>query len=159
MVRKKPVGKEEMLLRMSGLCSRSEQCESDLRRKMQTAGLPAADIDSIVEYLRANRFLDNSRYARAFANDKVRFSSWGRRKIRMALVAKRIPGADITAALESVDAGDYAEALRRAAEAKGKGMDLADREDVARLYRHLLGRGFESDLIVGCIRRMRSGRE
>lgn len=144
---KKPPDPESLLKRMAGLCAKSEQCSFDIRTKLYKAGLPSDKREEIIEYLTANRYIDDGRFARSFASYKVRFSAWGRRKIRMALGAKRIPSNMISEALEAIDEDDYLEALRRVVEAGKKDLDPADREQRAKLYRRLLARGFESGLI------------
>ena len=144
---KKPADPEALLKRMAGLCARSEQCTFDISLKLYKAGLPKEKREGIIDYLTANRYLDDARYARSFASYKVRFSGWGRHKIRMALMAKRIPSDLIAAAFEAIDEEEYAEALKRVVESRKKDLDVSDREQRARLYRHLLSRGFESQLI------------
>lgn len=144
---KKPADPEALLKRMAGLCARSEQCTFDISTKLYKAGLQKDKREEIIEYLTENRYIDDARYARSFASYKVRFSAWGKRKIRMALAAKRIPSALITDALDNIDEEEYMKALTRVVEAKKRDADMADREQVAQLYRQLLSRGFESDLI------------
>ena len=144
---KKPADPEALLKRMAGLCARSEQCTFDIATKLYKAGLSRDKREEIIEYLTANRYLDDARFARSFASYKVRFSAWGKRKIRMALAAKRISSDLIADALDAIDETDYAAALSRVIEAKKKDMDLTDREQRAKLYRSLLSRGFESDII------------
>lgn len=144
---RKPADPEALLKRMAGLCAKSEQCSFDIDAKLFRAGLPKDKREEILEYLKANRYVDDARYARSFAGDKVRFSAWGKRKIRMALAAKRIPSELISAALEAIEVKDYEEALERLIEAGKKMADLSDRDQRARLYRRLLARGFESDII------------
>ena len=146
MIKKLP-DPEKQRLRMAGLCSRSEQCTSDIRMKLRKAGLNSAQTDDIIRYLEDLKFLSDRRYAKAFATDKVRFSSWGRHKIRTHLAAKRIPSEFISEAMEKIDAKEYAEALDKAARAKAGNLDLKEREDKMKLYRHLISRGFESGLI------------
>lgn len=146
-IKKKPADPEALLKRMAGLCARSEQCTFDIATKLYKAGLPKDRRDEIIEYLTANRYLDDSRFARVFASYKVRFSSWGKIKIKMALLAKRIPSEAIAAALEAIDENDYKEALTRVVEAKKRDIDISDREARAKLFRQLLNRGFESDMI------------
>ena len=118
--------------------------------------LTASDIRSIVNYLEENRYLDNLRFAWAYANDKVRFSAWGKYKIRLGLVAKRISTSDIREALESIDDKEYKDAILRAAKAKARSLDLTDYEDRMKLYRHLASRGFESSLISKTISALRN---
>lgn len=137
---------------MASLCARSEQCEYDIRIKLMRARLSAGAISRIIEFLKESKFLDNGRYAVAYASDKVRFSSWGKLKIRMGLRAKRISDTDIRNALESIADEDYETSLHRAIKAKVSNLDLSVREDYAKLYRALLSRGFESEVAIRGIR-------
>ena len=133
---------DSVRLRLAGLCARSEQCEYDLRRKIARAGLTAEDSDDIIGFLRRERFIDDLRFARAFARDKARFSGWGPAKIRAQLSARRIPPSVIAEALEATDTSDLHESLIKAAKAKARNLDLSSRQDQAKLCRHLIGRGF-----------------
>ena len=144
---KKPADPEALLKRMAGLCAKSEQCSFDINAKLYKAGLSKDKREEIIEYLTANRYLDDARFARSFAGYKVRFCAWGKRKIRMALIAKRIPSELISEALDAVEEQDYLDALRRVIESKKRELDITDREQRSKLYRSLLARGFESPLI------------
>lgn len=146
-MRKKTPDADALLKRMAGLCAKSEQCTFDISTKLYKAGLPREKREEIIEYLTANRYLDDQRFARSFASYKVRFSGWGRRKIRAALAAKRINSTFITEALEALDENEYVEVLRRIVENKKKELDTTVYEQRAKLFRQLLARGFESNLI------------
>ena len=148
---RKQADPEALLKRMAGLCARSEQCTYDITTKLYKAGLPREKREEIIEYLTANRYLDDARFARSFASYKVRFSAWGKKKIRMALAAKRIDSTLIIDALDAIDDEDYAEAIRRVIESKRRDYDPADREQRTKLYRSLLSRGFESDMISNAL--------
>ena len=152
---KRPVSVEAMRLRLAGLCSRTEQCSSDLRRQILRAGLTSAQAGEILSVLREGRFLDEARYAAAFASDKVRFAGWGTAKIRAALAAKHIPSDTIASALASIDRAEYIAAFKRSALAKARTLDLSDSADIQRLYRHLATRGYESSLIARAISRLK----
>ena len=156
MIRKKPLTKEAALLRMADLCARGEHCSSEIREKLRKLMISASDANGIIDYLEENRYIDNLRFAKSFARDKVRFSGWGRNKIRMALAVKRISSSDIREALEEINEEDYEEAVSRAARAKARNLDLSDYEDRAKLYRHLASRGFESAVISNAIRDLRA---
>lgn len=150
---------EGALTRMAALCSRSEMCESEIRIKLHRGGLSEDDAERVIDYLVEHRFIDNARYARAFASDKSRFSGWGRNKIRMALISKRIPERDIAAALDAIDHPQYASSLIKAARSRAAGLDLSDRADRAKLYRRLLSRGYESALVLSAIDHIRREQE
>lgn len=149
---KKIPTRDAMLLRMASLCAASEQSSADVRAKVLKTGLSAPDADAILEYLVANKYIDDSRYARAFASDKVRFAGWGRAKIRMCLRAKGVGERLVDDALAAIDPEEYLAALRKALVAKARTADPFDVKGRASLYRHLASRGFESSLIVAEIK-------
>lgn len=155
MIRRKPVTPEAARLKMAALCARSEYCEYEIREKLWEMGLSRQNADEIIDYLIENRFVDNRRFARGFANDKTRFAGWGRRKTRQALALKRISQTDITDALENIDVKEYEATLRRVAESKTRTLDLSSYDDRIKLYRYLLSRGFESDIVTHLISAMR----
>lgn len=158
-MKRKPTA-DEMLVRMAGLCAGAEQCSADIRSKILKQGFSAEEAERMIAYLRQNKYLDDTRYARAYAVDKVRFSAWGRMKIRMGLRAKGIGDSLVSHALANIPDADYREALDKALAAKARGLDLSDIKDRQKLYRHLASRGFESQLIIQAIRRyMAAGQE
>lgn len=146
-MRSKPVSKEKALERLASLCSRSEQCEFELKRKLMNWGISAADSISILDYLKNNRYLDNTRYAKSFANDKARFSSWGPFKIKAELIKRKIESPIINEALKAIDPQIWKEAILRCSESKSKNLHLAGEdgyEDRQKLFRYLISRGFSS---------------
>lgn len=159
MIRKRQLTYEKALERMTSLCARAEHCEWEIRDKLRRAALPSSDIERVIEYLVIHRFVDDSRYARAFAADKVRFAGYGRLKIRMALAAKRVASPLIAEALQSIDDGEYSAALLKMARSHAASLDLDDYEDRARLYRRLVSRGYESSLVSKAINIVRGERE
>lgn len=154
-MKRKPTA-DEMLVRMAGLCASAEQCASDIRSKILKQGFSADEAEKMIAYLKKNKYLDDSRYARAFAVDKVRFSGWGRMKVRMGLRAKGFDDAVISQALEYIPEADYMDALQKVMTAKARSLDLKDVKDRQKLYRHVASRGFESQLIILSMRQMMS---
>lgn len=63
----------EALHRSAALCSSSEHCIADIREKLSRWGIGEPDARTIVERLVQERFIDEGRYAIAFAKDKFRF--------------------------------------------------------------------------------------
>lgn len=152
MLRKKTMTREAALLKMADLCARAEHSSYEIREKLRRAAISSADMEYIIDYLEQNRYIDDSRYARAFARDKVRFAGWGRNKIRAALTLRRVPALEIREALDQIDPDDYFAAALRAAQAKSRSLDLSDYNDRMKLFRHLASRGFESGIISQAIR-------
>lgn len=145
---RRPADAQNIKERLAGLCARSEQCSFDLMKKMRSAGLSDAQAHNVLEELERLKFVDDCRYAKSLARDKVRFSAWGNYKIRQYLASKRIPNVYIDEAIAGIDAKDYKEALIRATRAKIKTLDIRDPEDYAKLLRHLSSKGFEMKYAV-----------
>lgn len=155
--RRQPIKPEAAYTRLADMCARGEQCASDLREKMWRWGVRGSDADRIIEKLELEGFLDEERYARAYARDKVRFSGWGRRKVAAMLAAKRIGSSAIREALEAVDPEFYREALEKAAAAKCRSLDLDQAADRVKAMRFLLQRGFDADQAAAELNRLRRG--
>ena len=150
---KKEVTPQKALEMMAGLCAKSEQCPYDIMMKLRKYGLTEEDADEVLDSLRELKFVDEARYARSFARDKVRFSGWGRNKIRQQLL-KHIPAALIAEGLDAIEPADYKDALIRAAKAKVKSLDLTEYGDRTKLLKHLMTRGFEAELSMKMVAAM-----
>lgn len=114
------------------LCSVREYCKRDIfdkalrRFQIQSADRdpagPAASArvvaDSMVETLVGEGFIDEVRYASAFARDKSSIRGWGPMKIRSALRSKGIPLDIIESALCQVDAAKVDDKLSKALDSK-----------------------------------------
>lgn len=100
------------------------------------------------------RFVDDERFARAYVLEKVRVSRWGRVKIRLGLVAKRIDRDIIEVALEEeIDSREYEGNLIEILRAKMRTIDDPDSyEGKTRLFRHGVMRGYESREVVAAIK-------
>lgn len=134
--------KEKLLGRMMRLCAGRECCRSEIRRKL--AALPAEQAQEVLDTLCREGYLDDARYARAFARDKSALQGWGSLKIKLALQRKQIDAADIAAALEAIDLPAADAKMEQVLRAKWK--SLAREEDPARkeakFFRYALGRGY-----------------
>lgn len=133
---------DKLLEKMRGLCARRECCVSDVRAK----ALKALDGDEegareIVESLVADGFVDDFRYASAFARDKSALSGWGGAKIGFALARKGVSLEIIREALGEVDVERADARMRSLLEARYR--SLAGVSDARlRLLRYALGRGY-----------------
>lgn len=149
----KVIAPEKALIRCEELCARAERCEHELREKMRAWRIDSRDIEAIINSLTTRRFLDDSRFARAFVRDKYRFARWGRRRIAMALRQKRIDSDVIDEALEEINQDEYTAVLRTLLKAKAAHMERPlSYEDRMKLLRFAVARGFETQLVSSLLR-------
>ena len=139
--------KQRMLNRMMRLCAGRECCRSEIRRKLSV--LPEADAAEVLDTLCREGYLDDARYARAFARDKSALQGWGSLKIKLALQNKQIDAAAIDWALEEIDGPSADARMEQVLGAKWRA--LAREEDPSRkqakFFRYGLGRGYGFDQI------------
>ena len=135
---------EQGLQRAAGLCCQSEHCVADITEKLLRWGVSREDSDRIIDRLIDEKYIDESRYALAYVRDKVRFSHWGRVKIKSMLRMLRVSEQDIRNAFDSFDEDEYLGVLENVIESKRR--TLPEAESYAsrvKLIRFALQRGFE----------------
>lgn len=143
--------KDKLLDRLRRQCSRREYCSADILKK---AG-DALDGDregakEILDVLVAEKYVDDLRYATAYAREKSMISGWGETKIRYVLSGKGIPRDTISLALEEIDEGRAGQRLERLMAAKAKSLK-DDPQARLKLLRFGLGRGYQYDEVVDVI--------
>ncbi len=138
----------KVLDRLQAQCSKREYCTSDVLRK----ALSAFDGDreqaaKLVESLVADRFVDDLRYASAFAREKSRLSGWGPAKITYTLVGKGIPRPVVRQALGEIDQDEADRKMRSVLETKIKTL-VGDPQIKFKLLKFGLTRGYEYDKVA-----------
>lgn len=132
------------LEKMRAQCAKREYCETDIRKKLSREQLSPDSVDGIVRSLKADKYIDDARYAAAFARDKSSISGWGKVKIRHSLAAKGIVREAIAAALDGIGGNPGMEKLVKALETKAVALN-GDPYRKFKLLRFALGRGYEYD--------------
>lgn len=139
---------EEAFSRLAALCARGERCRGDMLDKMRLWGLTDGERAAVMAKLEEGRYVDDERYARAFARDKVRYAKWGRRKIEQALRMKHVDGEIVDSVLDGIGDSDYLSVLRPLLKQKLRTTKAADtRELHHKMVRYALGRGYTMDLL------------
>ena len=132
-----------VLKSLQAQCSRRECCSPDVMRKaLKALDGDAARAEEVLGSLIADGFVDDARYAGAFAREKSALTGWGPVKIRFALAAKGIDKAVVDAALDSVDREDASGRLERLMAAKAKTLE-GDPQARLKLIKYALSRGYE----------------
>jgi regulatory protein len=143
---------EQALQRLAAYCSRTERCVFDVRRKMLAWDISGDEQNRIIQRLTQEKFLDESRYCRAFVNDKFKYSRWGIYKIKYELKKKQIPVHLIAEALEGIDSEENQEQLQQLLSQKMKMVKGRNGYEIRqKLMRFALGRGFSPDEIEKAI--------
>lgn len=142
---------KKVLSRLQNLCAKQECCSADMMSKATKAlDGDRAQAAEVVEALIKEKYVDDARYAAAFAREKAAITGWGPVKIRFALAAKGIKGDAVTEALEEIDGGRAEEKLRKLLESKWKTL-TDDPQGKLKLIKFALSRGYEYDQIKSAV--------
>lgn len=140
---------KEALARAMAICSKSEKSVSDIKQALSRWGL--TDIDKqekIIEYLKENNFIDESRYSDSYVRDKHKFNRWGKVKLRAMLRAKGIAESTIELAINSIPQELYLNTLKDDIISKISSVKAKNQYELrAKLMRFAQSRGYETDLI------------
>lgn len=144
-----PLDEAKALNKAAALCVKQEMCVSQIRAKLDR-WLVTPDVqERILARLVSERYIDEARFAVAYARDKFRYNGWGPMRIDRQLRLLHIADAHRRAALEELPAEEQTDTLahllqKKAASVTGKN----SYERRGKLIRFALGRGFEMDDIL-----------
>lgn len=102
------------------------------------------EAEKVVTTLVSEKYVDDLRYASAFARDKSSIAGWGRVKIAYMLSSKGISREVIDEALGSIDEAKASGKLERLIECKARSLK-DDPQIRLKLLRYALGRGYAYD--------------
>jgi regulatory protein len=124
-----------------------------VKEKLYSFGLYKEEVEQLLSKLIEENFLNEERYALAFAGGKFRMNSWGRIKITHALREKQLSAYCIRMAISAIDEDQYLRRLHQLASAKQQ--ELQQRYQGwqlnQKIFQYLLQKGYEKELIKNCI--------
>lgn len=139
--------KDKVLSRLQKLCAGQECCTKDVYSKaLKALGGDAHAASEVVASLVSDGYVDDRRYAVAFARDKALLTGWGPVKVRFALSGKGISGEVADAALEEVDNEPASRKLYALLSRKAYAL-AGDPQMKLKLLKFALGRGYEYDTV------------
>ena len=145
---------KKVLERLQRQCARMEYCVSDVRRKaLKALEGDAEAAERIVASLVRDRFVDDRRYATAFAREKAALQGWGVVKIRFQLRGKGISDEIITEALQEIDPAKAASKLDKLAADRYR-LLKDDPQCRLKLLKALLSRGYGYDEVEAAVKRI-----
>jgi regulatory protein len=142
------------------MLARRELSELQVRQRLARKGHEPDAIDEAVARLLEERAIDDARVAEAIARTQSVVRKRGKVRVRMQIERAGIANATAKRAADEVFAGIDDDALLDAALAKRlRGRDtVADEREFQRLYRHLVGQGFDADRVLNALNLRRRAR-
>src|SRR5690554_1396165 len=145
----------EAKIKIASYCAYQERCQKEVRDKLYEYGLHSNDVENLVTAMILEGFLNEERFAKAFARGKFRIKKWG--KLRIVRELKfRVSSDNLTRlALKEIDEQEYWETLMYLAEKKlSESKEKDEFKKKAKLYRFLTYKGYENDLVQSALEKL-----
>jgi regulatory protein len=139
---------EEAISLMERYCIYRERSYREVEERMQRLAFIPELRQRILLHLIEGDFLNEERYARAYARGKFYINHWGKNKIRNALRMNGVSKKNIELGIEEIDSDDYHKTLVNLLENKWRSLSHKPiQERRGRVLRYLQQKGFESGMI------------
>ncbi len=145
---KKKLSPTEAKQKIYRYCAYQERSHKEVRDKLYEYGLYRDEVEELLAALITEGFLNEERFAKAFAGGKFRMQRWGRIKILNELEARGLTSNCIKIGMKEIEDADYIKTLREILERK---LNQLDEENAFvkrdKLARYAIQKGFEPDLV------------
>ncbi len=146
---------ELILKKLEHYCAYQERCTSDIIAKLKFWKVDEHHFNPVILKLKENNFLDDERFAKAYARGQFRLNKWGKKKIFFELNHKNIPDAIIQAGFHEIDDGEYRQVLRDLILKKNSEIKNKKHLNIRwKIINFVQSKGFELDLILDIIKEL-----
>ncbi len=140
---------EEATKRLERYCAYQERCHKEVNQKLYEMRMIPAAVDQIIDHLLRNNFLNETRFAQAFARGKFRAKKWGRNRIVNELKLREISKFNIQIALKEIPDAEYYTTFEALVEKRL--LQLVSEKNIQKrrkkLADYLFYRGWEPELV------------
>jgi regulatory protein len=135
------------------MLARRDLSEWQVRQRLARKGHEAVAIDDAIARLREERAIDDARVAEAIARTETSVRRRGKLRVRMQIERAGIAKVTAKRAVDDLfDGIDDAALLESSLRKRLRGRDtIADDREFQRLYRYLVGQGFEPDRVLAAL--------
>lgn len=143
----------QALQKLKHFCAYQERCHQEVKEKLYGYGLTTPEVEAAISALIEENYLNEERFAKAYAGGKFRMKQWGRVKIKYALKQKQISPYCIKLAMSEIDEEDYERILADLVEKQWDALK-SEKNIFNRLRKtmdFLIRKGYELDLIKSAI--------
>lgn len=150
------IGIDKAVQKIKHYCGYQERSHAETRDKLYSFGLYKNDVEALLSQMIEEDYLNEERFALAFAGGKFRMKNWGRIKIKNELQLKRVSPYSLKKALNSIPEEAYLQTLRKLAGAKNT--TLRSEKNIfsrkTKLRNYLMQKGYEPNLVMDVINEM-----
>lgn len=150
----KKLTKEQAHQKLKHYCAYQERSHSEVKEKAYSFGLRETEVEELLSELIQEDYLNEERFAIAFAGGKFRMKQWGKVKIKYELKQRQVSEYNIRRALKEIEEEAYQKTFQQVAtkrwnSIKGAGVNHFVKMSKTRDY--LIQKGYEMELVNGFI--------
>jgi regulatory protein len=143
------IGTEKALQKIGQFCAYQERNHKEVKEKLYSYGLYKDQVEELISKLIQENFLNEERYAIAYAGGKFRAKDWGKNKIKYGLKQHQVSDYCIKKALKTIDEEEYVKTLQKLYAAKEK--TLKSEKNIfikkKKIQQYLMQKGYDVSLI------------
>jgi regulatory protein len=143
------IGPEKAFQKIRQYCAYQERNHHEVNEKLYSFGLYKDQVEELISKLIEENFLNEERYAIAYAGGKFRMKDWGKNKIKYGLKQQQVSDYCIKKALKLIDEEEYEQKLKKLFDIKEKTLKSEKNIFVKRkkIQQYLIQKGYETSLI------------
>lgn len=154
-MQQKYLTKEQALQKLRQYCAYQERSHAEVQQKLWDLGVRRAEHDEAIATLIEENYLNEERFAKAFAGGKFRMKDWGRKKIYYGLKEKKVSDYNIRQAMKEINEEEYERKLellaeKRYASLRGEQYLIRKKKTID----YLLQKGYEPELVTAAVNRL-----
>ncbi len=140
--------------KLSSFCAYQERCRADVTEKLYKLKVPSADFDIYLQKLKAENFLNEDRFVKAFVSAHTK-KKWGKTKIKAALAARKLDSSLVKKYIDLIEDTDYREQVKTLLQKKWNSIKTGtQQEKKTKAIRFLLSKGFEMEKVLTAIKEL-----
>lgn len=151
------------LIKARKYCAYSERSKAEVEKKLRNLGAIGGDIPDIIEKLIKEGFLNETRFASAFASGKFRYKKWGKKRIAIEMKRKGLSEELIDKGISELSTEDYETTLDELLKKKWKQLErkiVPDDYESAfiakqKLIKYALQKGYEMDIVMERVKNLK----
>lgn len=145
---KKTYTLQEATKKLEGYCAYQERSHQEVREKLMGMHMIPEAIDVIIIHLLEQNFLNEERFAKAYASGKFNIKKWGKSRIIYQLKQKGVSKCNINLAINVISNSHYIDVFNDLSEKKILQIKESDKQKKKRKFiDYFLRLGWESHLV------------
>jgi regulatory protein len=130
-------------------CAFQERSQQETRLKLGALGIVNEEAEELIAALISENFINEERFATAYAGGKFRMKGWGKKKIKAGLRKHKISEEMIKKSFLTIPDADYkAQAIKFIDQKLKSLLNESDEKKFHATLNHLFIKGFESELVI-----------